>query len=309
MFRPRKPSSFDVDSMSAAAINKRLDAIDKHDSELTSRMIAAGRGYETSSETMAKAQSDSNDKLAGEIFDTWAERMVLIGEIRRRAGPGMSRLPRGFGPMKKNPGPRVMSGRNKKLEYRGKYPERINQVYGHGAGVVVRTNNGKRYFISAKNTGGYMPKPGDDIFNFSGVEPYEPPKQNPRKRKRKSNPTGSGKNTILPENVSHPKYSSVAVDKAIASSIRAGRKISKRQATSIHRLLKGRHENPSAFILYARRPPGPVMYFDGKKFTNNGTPYHFGTLERARAKGLEIHAKHSRILTGYKIWVDSVPKR
>jgi hypothetical protein len=48
--------------------------------------------------------------------------------------------------------------------YRGKYPNRLNEIAGHKRGTVrVRTNAGEKFFIHAKDTGGVMPKLGSDI--------------------------------------------------------------------------------------------------------------------------------------------------
>ena len=50
---------------------------------------------------------------------------------------------------------------------------------------------------------------------------------------------------------------------------------------------KDRSRNPArACVIYAQRKGrmGEVMYWDGKKFTNNNPPHYFGTHDRARGK-------------------------
>lgn len=81
--------------MSAAAINRELDAIDKKQSVLLDEFIAAGRGHERPSDWR-----DKTDPLSMKEKALSARRFDLMFEVRRRAGPGMYRLPKGFGPMK-----------------------------------------------------------------------------------------------------------------------------------------------------------------------------------------------------------------
>ena len=87
------------DVMSAAEINRELDALDVKRSKANRALIDAGRGHELASETATKT-----DPLAVE-FNTVADRQCdLSREIDRRYGPGApSRLPlrKGFGPIKK----------------------------------------------------------------------------------------------------------------------------------------------------------------------------------------------------------------
>lgn len=87
-----------VGDMSASEINKAMDKLSELDSRLTTEMIEAGRGYERPSETF-----DKSDPLAMRMKELYSRRMALVNEIERRAGPGMRRLPKGFGPMKRNP--------------------------------------------------------------------------------------------------------------------------------------------------------------------------------------------------------------
>src|SRR5579859_578445 len=90
----------EVRLMTAGQINKALDKIDAEDSKLTDQMIADGRGYERPSEYLNKT-----DPLSRKIKANHDKRMELQIEMGRRYGPGVpSRLPKGFGPIKSNPG-------------------------------------------------------------------------------------------------------------------------------------------------------------------------------------------------------------
>ncbi len=69
----------------------------------------------------------------------------------------------------------------KRAAYRGKYPSRIMEVSSHGRGkVVVYTNSGERFEFSARDTGGIMPKPGEEI------SVYLKPKKNPAPKRKTS---------------------------------------------------------------------------------------------------------------------------
>lgn len=81
--------------MSAAAINKELDELQTKDSAVLDELIAAGRGHELASETMQKT-----DPLSLKLRKLRERHSELMFEVRKRAGPGMYRLPKGFGPMK-----------------------------------------------------------------------------------------------------------------------------------------------------------------------------------------------------------------
>jgi hypothetical protein len=88
-----KPAS----EMTASEINRELDALAKKNQKLTDLFIAAGRGYERPSETWEK-----NDPLAVRYKVISSRRMDLHNEVQRRMGPGApSRLPRGFGPIRR----------------------------------------------------------------------------------------------------------------------------------------------------------------------------------------------------------------
>jgi hypothetical protein len=84
--------------MSGGAINRELEALDKKRGALTDKFIAAGRGYETPSET-----DKLFDPLAMKYKELASRHFDLLWEVKRRAGPGMYRLPnggRGFGPIR-----------------------------------------------------------------------------------------------------------------------------------------------------------------------------------------------------------------
>lgn len=80
--------------MAAAQINAEIERLVKADSELTHAFIQAGRGHERPSEYLLK--DDPLSRRARAIYD---RRHQLRVEVESRAGPGMTRLPRGFGPL------------------------------------------------------------------------------------------------------------------------------------------------------------------------------------------------------------------
>ena len=89
--------------MPAAAINRELDRLEQCQARLVEDFIAAGRGSERYQETLAKdpAADPDNPDLLTAYFQVLHERKSnLLREVTRRAGPGMRRLPRGFGPIK-----------------------------------------------------------------------------------------------------------------------------------------------------------------------------------------------------------------
>lgn len=83
--------------MAAAKINAEIERLIKADLALAHAFIAAGRGHERPSEYLLK--DDPLSRRARAIYD---RRHQLRVEVESRAGPGMTRLPRGFGP-RKNP--------------------------------------------------------------------------------------------------------------------------------------------------------------------------------------------------------------
>jgi hypothetical protein len=63
----------------------------------------------------------------------------------------------------------------------------------------------------------------------------------------------------------------------------------------------------SGWIIFAQRPKGPRLHFDGRKFTNAVKPKYYGAQSRAVARAREL-VRNFRILRErhYKVWVDSV---
>lgn len=83
--------------MTAGQINKELDRLSKVSSKLIDKFIAVGRGHERISEIREK-----KDPLALAYIDNLNRTLQLRSEIERRYGPGApSRLPRGFGPIRR----------------------------------------------------------------------------------------------------------------------------------------------------------------------------------------------------------------
>jgi hypothetical protein len=57
----------------------------------------------------------------------------------------------------------------------------------------------------------------------------------------------------------------------------------------------------AVFGVFAQRGKGPVMHFDGKKITNNGSAKSFSwPMAHKMARGLK---KKFAVLTGYRLWV------
>jgi hypothetical protein len=87
-----------VEALGAAAINRALDSLDKEQSLLLDQLIEAGFGRTRLQEIlkMDHPVAQQYAKVTGQIN-------LLRGEVERRYGPGApSRLPRGFGPIKKS---------------------------------------------------------------------------------------------------------------------------------------------------------------------------------------------------------------
>jgi hypothetical protein len=161
--------------------------------------------------------------------------------------------------------------------YSGKYPNKIRDVGSIGQRGVVRatTNAGEHYDIHARDTGGLMPKPGEDI----GKHPYAARVGGPSNSQAASQLASGAKSAPIPthdsmgtprlaDNIQNAakglgyKYASLksgdeprgynehgsrhgynpdAVNSAIAAQNRSGRgKVGGREASMIHRLLKGR---------------------------------------------------------------------
>jgi hypothetical protein len=89
----------DPSQMTAGELNKELDRLDKINSQLMHEMVAAGRGNERPSEYLKM-----DDPLANKLRAEYQKRMQIRNEMERRYGPGApSRLPKGFGPIRRNP--------------------------------------------------------------------------------------------------------------------------------------------------------------------------------------------------------------
>jgi hypothetical protein len=87
----------DVESLSAAAVNKALDRLDAEQSKLLDALIEAGLGT-TRLQTILKL----DHPVARQYAALTDQILLLQEEIKRRYGPGApSRLPRGFGPASK----------------------------------------------------------------------------------------------------------------------------------------------------------------------------------------------------------------
>lgn len=113
---------------------------------------------------------------------------------------------------------------------------------------------------------------------------------------------------VAPLPVAPARYSAAAVDKAIAASNRAGRRIGKKESTAIHRLLKGRHNPkrraPSSekFVIAARRNGGPIMYYVAEESRfSNAVPPSLYSLADARSIGRRLMRTHRRALDGYTL--------
>jgi len=107
--RARERMKHDHSQKSAAQINKQIERASAKQSANSSKMIAAGLGHETAHETAdihmgrreapAGLNNPGHQTLRAEHVRLSDERFFLHAEVARRAGPGMSRLPRGFGPI------------------------------------------------------------------------------------------------------------------------------------------------------------------------------------------------------------------
>jgi hypothetical protein len=92
---PMRVSNKDPGEMSASQINTELDRLSAEDSKVNSELIAAGRGHEKYWDILKK-----DDPLSRKALALVSRRHKLMIEVERRAGPGMHRLPRGFGPIR-----------------------------------------------------------------------------------------------------------------------------------------------------------------------------------------------------------------
>ncbi len=86
-----------IEGMGAAVINKALDTLDKEQSKLNGALIEAGFGHVMLQEIMRM-----DHPVAQQYAVVSSQIALLHEEIERRYGPGApSRLPRGFGPIKR----------------------------------------------------------------------------------------------------------------------------------------------------------------------------------------------------------------
>ena len=85
------------ETMTAGQINRALDRLEADSSRLNQRFIDAGRGHERLGDIL-----EMTDALALEYRAVSDQIRALRWEIERRYGPGApSRLPRGFGPIRR----------------------------------------------------------------------------------------------------------------------------------------------------------------------------------------------------------------
>jgi len=78
-------------SMTGSEVNHHLDRLQREDHALGQQMIAAGRGNERPSEYLEKP-----DPLSSKLRQNYHDQSSLRNEVARRAGPGMSRVPKGY---------------------------------------------------------------------------------------------------------------------------------------------------------------------------------------------------------------------
>jgi hypothetical protein len=129
----------DIHSMTAGQINKALDKLDVQSSKLTREMIDAGRGNERPSETFKL-----DDPLARRMKELHRKQTELRIEVERRAGPGMSRLPKGFGPLRRNPSYTLTKHAKERAKRDGKL---LVQVSSHSqAGRLKKMVSGVKWY-------------------------------------------------------------------------------------------------------------------------------------------------------------------
>lgn len=166
--------------MSAAAINRELDAIDKKQSVLLDEFIAAGRGHERPSDWR-----DKTDPLSMKEKALSARRFDLMFEVRSRAGPGMYRLPKGFGPMK-NPTtrkPGTVAAINRQIDAINAKGRDLSGKWS------VPMNNGRRRIVSVTKTGRLSESPYDIRKVESARRVKNPARSATLVAKRGGNPT------------------------------------------------------------------------------------------------------------------------
>lgn len=103
--RTRSPFLRDPAIMTASAINKELDGLERWRADIGDAMIKAGRGHETLAQTLERRREYDPDLLTIAWCDCFDRVRQLRDEIDRRMGPNApSRFPkdqlRSFKPMR-----------------------------------------------------------------------------------------------------------------------------------------------------------------------------------------------------------------
>lgn len=99
--------------------------------------------------------------------------------------------------------------------------------------------------------------------------------------------------------------------RAIKRQLRAkGVTVPKESEYDLPALRKLRTANPAplGFAIFARKGKGPRMHYDGKKFTNNGTPKLYGKTSVASSAGRAL-LKRYPLLKSYRVTVEPVNAR
>lgn len=107
-------------------------------------------------------------------------------------------------------------------------------VGGLGKGMYARTASGAQYKLNPAATEGRIPHVGSDI---------DPSQHTAVADKAAATMLAGGhpKSGVVPVHSGASGYNRESVNQAIASSNRAGRRIGGKEASAIHRLLRGRH--------------------------------------------------------------------
>jgi hypothetical protein len=150
----------DPAGMSAAQLNRELDRVNSESLALNQRMIDEGRGHERPSEYLR-----GSDPLALLLRANYDRRMAIVAEIERRAGPGMRRAPRGFGPLRNPKGIAMATKRQAFIATRSK-----------AKALRDAKKRGLQHPIAVKAPGGFV------VYEAY----HEVAKSNPRRRKRKA---------------------------------------------------------------------------------------------------------------------------
>lgn len=175
---PKPPSE-----MTAGEINKALDRLDKLGSANTEAFIAAGRGNERPSDYLG----NMDDPLSRKATELWRLRMAYRNEVERRYGPGApSRLPKGFGPLKRNPA------------------RESDILYERGAYWVTKTRNGFEIFKNGVTHSTSVGEAYPDVSLAVARVNYLA-----KRDEGKKNPTGPGSKWLLPFKRNKKNYEDV----------------------------------------------------------------------------------------------------